>query len=191
MATTSPDGIVSPDTDTPVDFVADWAATASSIQTALSNRATRRGTTAQRTSATGVREGTLWSDSTTSSLWLFTSGAWVEVSPGARLISTPGSFTPTGGLSVSTLSAYKIGQLVTITVSLTGSLSYSTAGFSLGNLGSGLRPVVNTMGIARSFGPFYTGAVLVSPGGDVALYGTSASAVSRSGLMFSATFPGF
>lgn len=76
MATTSPDGLYSPNEDTPVDFVADWAASMSSVQTALTNRGVKTGTTAQRTAATGVRDGTLWYDTDTMSFWLFTSGAW-------------------------------------------------------------------------------------------------------------------
>lgn len=86
MATTSPDGLYSPNEDTPVDFVADWAASMSSVQTALTNRRVKTGTSSERLAATGVREGSLWYDSTTTSLWAFFGSSWVEITQRAPLI---------------------------------------------------------------------------------------------------------
>lgn len=127
MASTSPDGIVSPDSDQPVNWVGDWAATASSVQTALSNRSTRRGTSSQRTSATGVREGTLWSDTTTNSLWLYTSGMWVEAGPsysGTMTGSASGFIGSTSsGVTIAESRFLRLGSLITMQVTATGTFT--------------------------------------------------------------------
>lgn len=151
MATTSPDGIISPDSTDPVDFVADWAATAASVQTALSNRATKTGSTAQRTSATGVREGTQWYDTTTQSLWTYLSGIWVESSSGdtgwVYITSDLNS-----GWTASSLIVRRQGALVSLRgTSVSGTIPSNGGDISPG-MDAQFRPSGPAIGIGGSFG---------------------------------------
>ena len=73
----------------------------SSVQTALTNRGVKTGTTAQRNAATGVREGTLWYDTSTQSLWAYLSGTWVAAGPRyTGTVTGSGIVTAASGVTV-------------------------------------------------------------------------------------------
>lgn len=102
MATTSPDGIRSPNPSDPYNLVADWAITASDVQAALVKRGNMYvGTSAQRVAFTTAPEGTHWQD-TNGTRWEYVrqSGAWVVATPrmasnNGVVISAPGGNTTT------------------------------------------------------------------------------------------------
>ena len=82
MATTSPDNIWTPDSGDNYDYVIDSAATAASIQNALTSRANSYiGTTSQREAFTATApEGTLWSDTNGEKiLWIKQGASWQRV----------------------------------------------------------------------------------------------------------------
>lgn len=179
MATTSPDGIVSPDSDQPVDWVGDWAATASSVQTALSNRAVKTGTTAQRNSATGVQEGTLWYDTTNGVVYRYSSSTWAAVTESNIQETIDGTPWISSGFTGS-ISGVKMGRLVTLYVDITassGTLGAPTSSTNIASItNSGWRPVPGiavTTG-ARTVQPgsgFGGGFLLFSSGGNVSIQG--------------------
>ena len=176
MATTSPDGIVSPDSDQPVDWVGDWAATASSVQTALSNRAVKTGTTAQRNSATGVQEGTLWYDTTTGVTYRYTSGSWIAVTLSNTTETLDASSAIAPGFSGS-ITMYRRGGFVTMYASISatsGSLGPSSSSIFLAAIPSGWRPIANQTAGARTVqsGSGYAGGfLLLSTGGNLSIQG--------------------
>jgi hypothetical protein len=188
MATTSPDGLYSPDADTPVDFVADWAASMSSVQTALTNRGVKTGTTAQRTAATGVREGTLWYDTSTQSLWAYLSGTWVAAGPsytGTR--TADGIISSVSGVTFSEVRALRLGNLVTIQGTATGTFNTSGASVQIGTLAQNWRPAVRAVGSAffASSG-FQWGAVTFEPTGYVGVWKSDSG--NRGSVNFTGTF---
>ena len=84
MATTSPDNIWTPNSSEDYDYVIDAAATATSVQNALTKRANSyTGTTAQRDACTSTApEGTLWSDTNGDKvLWIKQGASWQRVWP--------------------------------------------------------------------------------------------------------------
>lgn len=92
MATTSPDNIWTPDSGDNYDYVIDSAATAASIQTALTRRANSYiGTTTQRTAFTSsAPEGTLWSDTDGEKiLWIKQGASWIPVWGNGQGLGTP------------------------------------------------------------------------------------------------------
>jgi|SRR5690606_20988668 len=173
MATTSPDGLYSPDEDTPVDFVADWAASMSSVQTALTNRATKSGTTAQRNAATGVREGTLWYDTTTGITYRYSSGAWVAITDSNLLETVDVSSGIQSGYTGSA-TLHRRGKHVALYMSISGSGSASlgpptSSNFAM-SIPSGYRPIsaVTTAGRTVQSGQgFGMGLVHITTGGNV------------------------
>src|SRR5690606_10175817 len=149
MATTSPDGLYSPDEDTPVDFVADWAASMSSVQTALTNRGVKTGTTAQRNAATGVREGTLWYDTDTQSLWAYLSGTWVAAGPRyTGTVTGSGIVTPASGVTVASSRFIRVGNLITMQVTATGTFTGSGTPTPVLTVSSDWRPATTAVGTA-------------------------------------------
>ena len=92
MATTSPDNIWTPDSGDNYDYVIDSAATAASIQTALTRRANSyMGTTTERTAfTTAAPEGTLWSDTNGEKiLWIKQGASWVAVWGNGQSLGSP------------------------------------------------------------------------------------------------------
>lgn len=191
MATTSPDGIVSPNSTDPVDFIADWAATASSVQTALSNRASKTGTTTQRNAATGVQDGTLWFDTTDRAVYRFSGGTWAQVSPENIGVTSPtGIFTPASGVSVVSFVAQRVGAIASISVEVSGTFS-GTANVPVGTLSAPYTPRTTSIGPAYyAASGFLTGVVRIngSTGGTSAVNAWKENGASRSTLIFSATF---
>lgn len=186
MATTAPDGIISPDADQPVDFAGDMAVLASSVQTALSNRATKSGTSAQRSAATGVREGTLWFDTTTQSLWLFTSGTWVPAGAQDSGVQTAtGIISTTGGASLSSFRATRVGNMVTLQGVASGTFGPPSTQF--GDVAAAWRPAINSVGVARFSATGYRdGTVRLLTSG--AIYFWMAGSGSQGGAEFSITY---
>ena len=93
MATTSPDNIWTQDSADNYDLVIDAAATAASVQAALTARANSyKGTTAQRTAFTATApEGTTWADTNgDKTLWIKQGASWQGVWSGANTISIGG-----------------------------------------------------------------------------------------------------
>lgn len=190
MATTSPDGLYSPDEDTPVDFIADWAASMSSVQTALTNRSSKSGTTAQRTAATGVREGTLWWDTDDNALYRYTGTSWIRLGVGDSGLITDRSniLNVFSGFTASGFAARRTSGLVTITASISGSFN-STGSFSIGTLAAGWRPggeqVVGSAMYSSS--GYIPGVVAISTSGNITLWKETSG--NRGAARFSATFP--
>ena len=84
MATTSPDNIWTPNSSEDYDYVIDAAATATSVQNALTKRANSyTGTTTQRDAFTSAApEGSLWSDTNGDKiLWIKQGASWQRVWP--------------------------------------------------------------------------------------------------------------
>ena len=102
MATTSPDNIWTQDSADGYDLVIDAAATAASVQAALTARANSyKGTTAQRTAFTATApEGTTWADTNGDKiLWIKQGAVWVRVWPDVPAPVPPalGTFTFSSG----------------------------------------------------------------------------------------------
>lgn len=100
MAVTNPDNIWTPDSGDNYALTTDLAATADTVQDALTEKAQYgAGTTAQRTAALSrFRDGAIWYDTDTNSEWRRVSGAWVErLGPGGRFVyaSAAQSIPPT------------------------------------------------------------------------------------------------
>lgn len=122
MATTSPDNIWTPDSGDDYALTVDLAATADTIQaalTALRNlNGTRKGTTTQRNAAT-ASAGDYWSDTTDGFLYKRVGSAWL-LAPGQLLGSMVGPTTNTTGAAgtlvgtVVSTPALAIGQKVKI-----------------------------------------------------------------------------
>lgn len=101
MALTSPDNIWTPDGSDNYSLVTDLAATASSVQNALTRRANSyTGTTTERTAFTAdAPEGTLWSDTNGEKiLWIKQGASWQGVWSGANTILIAGVRYPASGL---------------------------------------------------------------------------------------------
>lgn len=101
MATTSPDNIWTPNSSEDYDYVIDAAATATSVQNALTRRANSYvGTTAERAAFTAsAPEGTLWSDTNGDKiLWIKKGASWQGVWSGANTILIDGVQYPASGL---------------------------------------------------------------------------------------------
>lgn len=98
MATTAPDGLISPDASDPYDLTSDMAAMQASTQAALSNRSSKSGSNSAMLSASGVREGTLWYSTSDQRLYRFNGTGWDGVAPAA---------------SVEEIHTYKFAQSVT------------------------------------------------------------------------------
>lgn len=177
MATTSPDGIVSPNSDDPVSFVSDWAATASSVQTALSNRSAKSGTSSQRNAATGVQEGTLWYDTTNGIVYRYSSGTWSAITESNIRETINGSSWISTGFT-GTISGSKVGRVVTLYFDITassGSLGPTTSTTNLASItSSAWRPVEFVTTGARTVQPgsgYGMGAVAISTGGNLSIQG--------------------
>ena len=80
MATTSPDGLISPEASDPYDLVSDMAAMQASTQAALANRSSKSGTETQMLNASNVRTGTLWYNTSVQRLYRYDGAGWVAVS---------------------------------------------------------------------------------------------------------------
>lgn len=81
MATTSPDNIWTPDAGDDYALTTDLAATADTIQAAITaNRVGRIGTNAQRLALSGANlyEGLTFRTTDTRRDWVYTNGAWVQ-----------------------------------------------------------------------------------------------------------------
>lgn len=83
MATTSPDGIRSPNPSDPYNLVADWAITTNDVQNVFNKRGNMYiGTSAQRNAFTSAPEGTHWQDTNGTKLeYVRQSGVWVALLP--------------------------------------------------------------------------------------------------------------
>ena len=115
MATTTPDNIWTPDSGSNYNYVIDSAATASSVQNALTRRANSyTGTTTERTAfTTDAPEGTLWSDTNgDKTLWIKQGASWQKV------WTVGGPHDGSILLGAITLSAAGTGWYTTITTTL-------------------------------------------------------------------------
>lgn len=93
MASTTPDGIYSPDLTGEFNYVGDLGMLASSVQTALVKRSWYYvGSDAQRLAlqAPELRDGITWEDPSTGRMWTRRAGAWVE----KDLVRSLGRITP-------------------------------------------------------------------------------------------------
>lgn len=99
MATTTPDDIWTPDAGDNYALTTDLAATANTIQDALTSIRTtngsRKGTTTERNSATAVN-GDYWSDTTTGFLYRYNGTKWL-IAAGQVLASMVGPTSSIGG----------------------------------------------------------------------------------------------
>lgn len=183
MATTSPDGIVSPDGTDPADFISDWANTAASVQSALSNRASKTGTTAERNSAVDVRTGTFWFDTDQTRLYRYNGTGWTLAA--AQAVPDEPSTAAVSGVSGYSVSGFlsRSGRSVTAMISVRpGTNSNIASGFlKVGEISANWRPMepryerwglstIREMGNARSV---ELGWVVV--GGDIFLQLSSAA----------------
>lgn len=147
MATTAPDGLISPDASDPYDLTSDMAAMQASTQAALTNRASKSGTNSQMLSASGVQTGTLWFNTTDNRLYRFNGTGWDGVAPTTNSIQTTWvsaseifSFTNSTSALGSTL-ASKIGRQVNLSGGLQRSGGFPSGGTEVGTLAIGeLRP---------------------------------------------------
>lgn len=102
MATTSPDGLISPEASDPYDLVSDMAAMQASTQAALANRSSKSGTESQMLNASNVRTGTLWFNTSDQRLYRYDGAGWVAVSqppPVDESFTYEGSFSNLSNLT--------------------------------------------------------------------------------------------
>lgn len=163
MATTSPDGIRSPNPGDPYNLVADWAITAADVQATFNKRGNMYlGTSAQRTAFTTAPEGTHWQDTNgTKGEYVRKSGVWTGGDTG--WLSLPLS------LGTGSLMYRAIGQLVDV--------RWSGTGFTIPD-GQLVNPLSNST-IPAAYRPTVTrrgsGALNARPG--VSLYVSTAGEV--------------
>lgn len=194
MATTSPDGLISPDAGDPYDLTADMAAMQASTQAALVNRASKSGSNSSMQSATNVRTGTLWFNTTDNRLYRFNGSGWDAVAPttnsiqtvwanAADIFSFTNSTTPLG-LSI----ASKIGRQVTLSGGLQRSGGFPSGFTSIGTVSvSALRPartVVLPAAVNNASATYYPSAGLrIEADGSMHVHNYTGS--SLVGLAFS------
>lgn len=131
MATTTPDGITTPDSGTDYDLTVDLGIMADTVQDALTRRANYGlGTTTQMNAALSqFSNGAVWYNTTTSSEWRRVSGAWVNqasshpfrMAAGVINISTSSSVTASGTV---TFPAGRFTQTPIVTTGSNGNSQY-------------------------------------------------------------------
>lgn len=138
MATTSPDGIRTPDNGSPYNVVTDLQTMANDVQSALVSRANSyRGTSAQRAAFTTAPTGTIWSDTNGDQhVYVRRGTSWVSVTPEDTGWVTVG--TPAAGFVFETNLARVVGDTLTwnFSIARTGGVAFST-GYS-GNILTGI-----------------------------------------------------
>ena len=196
MATTSPDNIWTQDSADNYDLVIDAAATATSIQAALTARANSyKGTTAQRTAFTATApEGTTWADTNgDKTLWIKQGASWQKVwTVGAASSPAPTGITLNAGWKIyaGADSFMRSGTLVAanwaftytgadISVSASGDIGNQT----IGTLPVPLRPAQETPLASGRSGR--VGAFGLLPSGDLMLASVGGTANITSGAIFS------
>lgn len=154
MATTSPDGIRTPNPSDPYNLVADMAITASDTQAALVKRANLYiGTSTQRTAFTTAPEGTHWQDTNGTRLeYIRQSSAWVQAVPtiGVTNVRT-GTFSGTTAYTTVTFSTpFPAGTVPAVTTQIVSGSSGAIG------VSAQITSVTNTSFSARisSGGPF-------------------------------------
>lgn len=170
MATTSPDGLISPDASDPYDLTSDMAAMQASTQAALVNRASKSGSNTQMLNASGVQTGTLWYNTSEQRLYRYNGTGWDAVAPAP---SVEESYTYSGGtssLSSLTLVLRRRG----VWVEVSGSLSLDSS-WSQGNK----KTIISSGGIPSAWRP---------PGGRVIPATLSSTTIHRGGdLVFNSS----
>lgn len=170
MATTSPDGLISPDASDPYDLTSDMAAMQASTQAALVNRASKSGSNSQMLNASGVQTGTLWYNTSEDRLYRYNGTGWDGVAPAP---SVEELYTYSGGtssLSSLTLVLRRRG----VWVEVAGSLSLDSS-WSQGNK----KTIISSGGIPSAWRP---------PGGRVIPATLSSTSIHRGGdLVFNST----
>lgn len=182
MATTSPNGIATPNSGDDYDLTADLGTMATTTQAAISLRGNYgAGTTAQRVAAlSGFKDGALWWDTTTGSEWRRISGAWVNQDTGWVNLSSELD----GGVS-GTL----YGRLVGKTVEIYGDITETISSGVTTNIATGVSATFRPTGQSRlgdAFSSAYAGNVIVRSDGTIGIAQRTGS--SWSGALFNATF---
>lgn len=193
MATTSPDGLISPDASDPYDLTSDMAAMQASTQAALVNRASRTGTNSQMLNATGVQTGTLWYNTSESRLYRYNGTGWDGVSDltTTTAVSTVGS--PASGVTASIQRATIRGGWCFLLLDLSatsGGFGPTTSVTSIFTLNSAYRPVdsVYTGGMVTTSGVGYGGcAVRITTSGAVSIAGQPSNSTNR--MFVGVTYP--
>lgn len=193
MATTSPDGLISPEASDPYDLVSDMAAMQASTQAALANRSSKSGTDSQMLNASNVRTGTLWYNTTEQRLYRYDGTSWDAVSDLTTTtdVSTVGS--PSSGVTAGVQRATIRGGWCFLVLDLSatsGGFGAPTSVTGVFNLSSAYRPMapVYTGGMVTTSGAGYGScAVRITTAGSVALSGQPSSATNR--LYVGVTYP--
>lgn len=192
MATTSPDNIWTPDSGDDYALTVDLAATADTVQDALTSirgeNGTRKGTTTQRNAATAVT-GDYWSDTTDGFLYKRTGSTWF-LAPGQLLGSMVGPTSNTTGAagtlvgSIVSTPVLAIGQKVKITSrfsSFNGGGNVSTIDTSWRNSATNVTNAVRD-GFTTSRGHTSSPGTVGTPGGGFLIVSASAAAKISAGI---------
>lgn len=195
MAITSPDNIWTPDSGDDYALTVDLAATADTVQAALTSiradNGIRKGTTTQRNAATAV-SGDYWSDTTDGLLYKRSGTTWF-IAPGQLLGSMIGpTSNTTGGAgtlvgSIVSTPVLAIGQKVKITSrfsSFNGGGNVSTIDTSWRNSATNVTNAARD-GYTTSRGHTSSPGTVVTPGGGFLVVTATAAAKISAGIFLS------
>lgn len=166
MATTSPDNIWTPDAGDDYALTTDLAATADTVQDAITDLRTKTGyradlTDAQRLALSGgsLFEG-LWVRTTDTKIdWLYTGGAWVPWGTSTGSVTVESGWSATAGY---TPRVVRNGGVV----SIYGAVTNGGGGFTaVVTVPVGFRPAVNTFLSATHSNQAMNGTGLINPAG--------------------------
>lgn len=193
MATTSPDGLISPDASDPYDLTSDMAAMQASTQAALVNRASKTGTNTQMLGASGVQTGTLWFNTTHQRLYRYNGTGWDGVTPApVEESETDLRGTLNSGFTATTLAARRYGNTVEIYGAISGTFTSrtNTATDLTSAIPPALRPDHSVLGPGYLFvsggGGFGQGVVHLRSSGSLRLFYLSGT--DRTSVTFSMTY---
>lgn len=175
MATTSPDGLISPDASDPYDLTADMAAMQASTQAALVNRASKSGSNSAMLNASGVQTGTLWYNTSEDRLYRYNGTGWDAVAPAPVAPETVDMSSNLNSGYSGSIRARILGGITQLTFSIQANTTFgaATSVTTVANMPSGrARPVeaVYSGAIFTTSGAgFASGSARLSTNGAVAL----------------------
>lgn len=173
MATTSPDGLISPDASDPYDLTSDMAAMQASTQAALVNRASKSGSNSQMLNASGVQTGTLWYNTSEDRLYRYNGTGWDAVAPAQEVPETIDMSSNIRAGYSGTIIARILGGITQLSFNLQATTNFGAA--------SSVTTVANMpSGRARPVEAVYSGAIFTTSGAG---FGSGAARLSSNGAV--------
>lgn len=161
MATTAPDGLISPDASDPYDLTSDMAAMQASTQAALTNRSSKSGSNSSMLNASGVQIGTLWYNTSEDRLYRFNGTGWDAVAPAQVVPDTVNMSSSISSGYSGTIRARILGGITQLSFSLQANTNFGPAS-SVSNVAA------LPSGRARPVEAVYTGAIFTTSGAGFA-----------------------